>query len=113
MSSASTKRVRFDEQDDMPSLDAARFRKRGRGLHTGRRLELSLAGIRKAAGKTQAEVAESSGMLQSVVSRLETQDDMMFSTLKRYAEALGASVAICFELPNGVRIVLKNDPGLE
>lgn len=109
MSNASTKRASADERaDEMPSITTERFRVRGRGGNAHRRLVLPLAGIRKAAGKTQVQVAEAARMAQGDVSRLESQEDMMLSTLKRYAEALGARVEVAFELPNGVRIFLES-----
>jgi hypothetical protein len=83
---------------------------RGRGSHALKRLELPLAGIRKAAAKTQAQVAEATGMAQGDVARLEGQDDMKLSTLKRYAEALGARIDIAFEYPNGARVYLERAP---
>ena len=79
---------------------------RGRGSNALKRLELPLAGIRKASAKTQVEVAESCGMGQGDVSRLEGQEDMMLSTLERYAHALGARVEVVFVYPNGTRIQL-------
>jgi transcriptional regulator with XRE-family HTH domain len=94
----------------MPSLDPNRFQRRPRGQKVQRRLELPLAGIRKAAGKTQLEVAEAAEMPQGDVSRLENQDDMRLSTLRRYAKALGARLDIAFEYPNGVRVHLQRKP---
>src|SRR5260370_3342236 len=76
-----------------------RLHARGRGRNAHRRLELPLAGVRKAAGKTQVQVAEAIGMAQGDVSRLEDQDDMKLSTLRRYAEALGARVDVAFDIP--------------
>jgi hypothetical protein len=107
MSNASTKKI--ERGGDMPPVTPGRFRVRGRGGNARRRLELPLAGIRKAAGKTQVQVAEAAGMAQGDVSRLErpgSQENMMLSTLKRYAEALGARVEITFVLPNDVRVFL-------
>jgi hypothetical protein len=104
MSNARTKKVAV--VDEMPALSAERFRVRGRGANANRRLVLTLAGVRKAAGRTQVQVAEAAGMAQGDVSRLESQEDMMLSTLERYARALGAEVEIAFTYPNGARIVL-------
>ncbi len=69
-----------------------------------------LAGIRKAASKTQAQVAEATGMAQGDVARLESQEDMKLSTLRRYAEALGARIDIAFEYPGGARVYLESAP---
>jgi transcriptional regulator with XRE-family HTH domain len=60
-----------------------------RGPRPGRALELSLRAMREAAGKTQAEIGAALGSDQAEMSKLE-RPDMMLSTLRRYAEALGA-----------------------
>ena len=49
----------------------------------------SLAAIRKAASLTQVQLGEHMGVPQSVISRLEKQDDMLLSTLAEYLEAAG------------------------
>jgi hypothetical protein len=105
MSTASTKK---HVDPDAADLDTRALRVRGRGSNARKRLELPLAGIRKAAGKTQVDVAEASGMGQGDVSRIETQDDLKISTLKRYAEAIGARVDVAFEFPNGTRVYLAS-----
>jgi hypothetical protein len=108
MSNASTKKKA--EHDSMPEIDltSGRYvRRPGRGAHAHKRLELPLAGVRRLAGKTQVEVAEAANMAQGDVSRLEGQDDMMLSTLKRYVEALGLRVEIAVVLPNDARVFLK------
>jgi len=106
MSNASTKKKA--EHDSMPEIDLAsgRYQKRIPKPKRGR-LELPLAGVRRLAGKTQVEVAEAANMAQGDVCRLEGQDDMMLSTLKRYVEALGLRVEIAVVLPNDARVFLK------
>ena len=49
----------------------------------------SLAAIRKAASLTQVQLGEHMGVPQSVISRLEKQDDMLLSTLADYLAAAG------------------------
>jgi len=49
----------------------------------------SLAAIRKAASLTQVQIGEHMGVPQSVISRLEKQDDMLLSTLADYLAAAG------------------------
>jgi transcriptional regulator with XRE-family HTH domain len=49
----------------------------------------SLAAIRKAASLTQVQMGEQMGVPQSVISRLEKQDDMLLSTLADYLAAAG------------------------
>ncbi|MFO0736409.1 MAG: helix-turn-helix domain-containing protein [Labilithrix sp.] len=91
----------------MPSILSPRFRVKARGSNAGKRLELPLAGVRKAAGKTQEQVAEAAELAQGAVSRLESQEDMMLSTLERYAAALGARLDVTFTFPNGGSIHLQ------
>lgn len=49
----------------------------------------NIPAIRKAAELTQSEVAKKLGMAQAGVSRLESQGDMMLSTLGKYLLAVG------------------------
>jgi transcriptional regulator with XRE-family HTH domain len=60
-----------------------------------------LAELRRAAGKTQVEVAESMGITQPTLSHLESQDDMQIGTLQRIVEALGGELEITAKLPTG------------
>lgn len=57
--------------------------------------ELSLAELRHALEMTQVRLAETLGMTQSGVSRLEHQSDLLLSTLRSYVEALGGELRIC------------------
>ena len=51
--------------------------------------------VRIAAGMTQEELAHQLKTKKSVISRIENHaDDVRLSTLRRYAEALGADVQI-------------------
>lgn len=63
-------------------------------------LEVTLRELRAIAGKTQADVAEFSGLAQGDVSRLERRDDMLLTTLRRYIEALGGEVDIVARFGN-------------
>lgn len=53
-----------------------------------------LSDIRKLAGKSQGQLARQLGIRQPSLSKLENQDDMQISTLKRIVEALGGEVRI-------------------
>lgn len=66
----------------------------------------SLADIRKAAGRTQVDVAERLGVGQSVVSRTERSDDMLLSTFGSYLAATGADSASIVVHVNGVDVEL-------
>lgn len=67
--------------------------------------ELLLSEIRKLAGKSQGELAGVLGIKQPSLSKLEKQDDMQVSTLKKIIEALGGEVQIVARFPKAkVRI---------
>ena len=68
----------------------------------------SLEALRKAHGKTQAQVAETLGIKQNAVSQLESRTDLYISTLKRYVGALGVELEISLKTKKGVRIPLPN-----
>jgi DNA-binding XRE family transcriptional regulator len=92
---------------EIPELDVSRAKVLRRGPRRGRVLKLPLRGMREAAGRTQAEVAAALGSDQAEMSRLEKREDMMLSTLRKYAQALGAECEIVFVFPKtGHRIVL-------
>lgn len=56
--------------------------------------------VREAAGLTQEELARKMNTKKSVISRMENHaDDIRLSTLRRYAEALGADIKIRVEQP--------------
>ena len=56
--------------------------------------ELTLNGLRKKLELTQVEVGRGANMTQSELSRLESRDDHLTSTLRRYVEALGGRLGI-------------------
>ena len=73
-------------------------------------VEMLLAEIRRAVGLTQEQVAASLGIKQPSLSRLESQDDMQISTLRRLVAALGGELEIIAHLPGGaIRITQFQD----
>jgi DNA-binding XRE family transcriptional regulator len=66
--------------------------------------EMLLKEVRQLAGLTQEKVADSMGISQSALSRLEGQDDMYVSTLQRIVESLGGRLEIIADMPNGQRV---------
>ncbi len=104
MSNAPTKK----HDDEMPEIDLKdpRWKVTGRGRASHRTLALPLAGIRKAANKTQSEVAEALGTNQGEISRVEAREDVLLSTLQRYAAALGARLDVAFIFKTGARVSL-------
>ena len=63
--------------------------------------EMLLAEIRKFMGLTQEELAGALGVTQPSLSKLENQDDMQVSTLRRLIEALGGQLELIAHLPSG------------
>lgn len=63
--------------------------------------EMFLAEIRRLVGLTQEELAKKLGVKQPTLSRLESQEDMHISTLRRLIEALGGRLEIVAHLPAG------------
>ena len=63
--------------------------------------EMLLAEIRKEAGFTQEDLAETLGVKQPSLSKLESQDDMQISTLRRLIQALGGQLELIAHMPGG------------
>jgi DNA-binding XRE family transcriptional regulator len=69
---------------------------------------MTLRGVRLAKGKTQAEVAAALGTDQGEISRIERREDVRLSTLRRYAEAVGARCEVVFVFEGtGQRVTLS------
>lgn len=72
--------------------------------------EMLLAEIRKEAGFTQEDLAETLGVKQPSLSKVESQDDMQISTLKRLIQALGGQLELIAHMPKGdIRIKLVDN----
>ena len=80
--------------DPMPRDRRARIRAATDTLEQ----EMELAGLRRALGLTQVELAEALGVNQAALSKLERQQDVRVSTLRRLLRALGAELKLvtCF-----------------
>jgi transcriptional regulator with XRE-family HTH domain len=73
--------------------------------------EMLLSEIRRLAGLTQEQLAESLDIKQPTLSKLESQDDMQISTLRRIVEALGGELEIVARLPGGrISLTQFRDP---
>ena len=64
-------------------------------------VEMLLAEIRRESGLTQVDLAEALGIKQPSLSKLESQDDMQISTLRRIIHALGGELEIIAHMPRG------------
>jgi predicted transcriptional regulator len=69
--------------------------------------ELTLQGLRQELELTQADVGEALEMSQSQLSRLESRNDHLTSTLRRYVEALGGELEIT-AIIGGRRVKLRD-----
>lgn len=63
--------------------------------------EMLISEIRREAGFTQEQVAEVLGIRQPSLSKLESQDDMQISTLRKIINALGGELEIIAHMPTG------------
>ena len=63
--------------------------------------ELLLSELRKLTGKTQHQVAETLGIKQPSLSKLEKQEDMQISTLRNLVQALGGELEVTAKFPRG------------
>jgi transcriptional regulator with XRE-family HTH domain len=59
---------------------------------------IDLAGIRRATGMTQVQLAANLGVGQAHISKIERQSDMLLSTLTSYLAALGVHAQIVVEV---------------
>jgi transcriptional regulator with XRE-family HTH domain len=64
------------------------------------REEMSLRELRRAHQLTQERIAETLGIGQDQVSRLEQRSDLLISTLRSYVEAMGGRLTLVAEFPN-------------
>jgi transcriptional regulator with XRE-family HTH domain len=63
--------------------------------------ELLLSEVRELMGKSQREVAESLGIKQPSLSKLEKQSDIQISTLQKIVKALGGELQVLAKFPKG------------
>ena len=93
----------------MPPFQATgkRITRRLKDPHGNR---LCLVVMRKARGKTQAEIAAAMGCARSVVSRIERDSNVRVETLRKYAAVLGGRCDIVFVFRSGGRCVIVDPP---
>ena len=59
----------------------------------------SLRELRRLSRMSQAKIAETLGISQPAVSKIEKQTDMYLSTLRSYVEAMGGELDVIVRLP--------------
>lgn len=81
---------------------------RAREVHQAEVHAYRLAELRRLRESTQAELAESAGLVQPAVSRLERDADpnVTLRTLRRYVEGLGGHLELAAVFDDGERLVL-------
>ena len=67
--------------------------------HINKPIELSK--LRKSHQLKQSELAELMGVSQANISKLESGQDILLSTLQKYVTALGGQVSIVAKMPDG------------
>ena len=72
--------------------------------------ELLLSEVRQLAGKSQRQVAETLGIKQPSLSKLEKQGDMQISTLRKIVKALGGELQVLAKFPKGTVKIDQFDP---
>ena len=63
--------------------------------------ELLLSELRQMTGNSQQQLAAALGIRQPSLSKLENQDDMQISTLRRIVHALGGQLEVIARFPKG------------
>lgn len=69
--------------------------------------EKTLRDLRQALAMTQERMAETLGIGQESISRLEKRSDLLISTLGSYIKAMGGELRLVAEFPNRPPVVLK------
>lgn len=75
--------------------------------------EMSLRELRRAHKLTQERIAETLGIGQDQVSRLEQRSDLLISTLRSYVEAMGGRLSLVAEFPDRKPVVLSGIAALD
>jgi DNA-binding XRE family transcriptional regulator len=70
-------------------------------------LATTLKDLREAFAHTQVDLAQSLGVGQDTISRIERRSDMLLSTLRRYVEAMGGRLELVARFPNRSPLVIE------
>ena len=85
----------------LPAKRRAKIERRASELAT------TLKDMREAFAHTQVELAQSLGVGQDTISRLERRSDMLLSTLRHYVEAMGGRLELVARFPNRSPLVIE------
>jgi transcriptional regulator with XRE-family HTH domain len=78
-----------------------------------RRLGKALAEVRKAMNATQQDVATGAAMTQNTVSKIESADDVLLSSVIRYMHSIGGGVELVLKMPDGNAKRVDFDPEID
>lgn len=87
-------------EDVMAALPEERRQKIEAGTRRLIEEEATLQELRKALALTQTQLAESLGVGQDEVSRIERRADVLVSTLRRFVGAMGGELDLVARFPN-------------
>lgn len=93
-----TLRAELDARLAADPAAKARFEEERRALQDA----LALSDLRAARGQTQEQVAAALRVSQANVSRVEHEEDVYLSTLRRYVAALGGQLEVTAVFPDQV-----------
>jgi DNA-binding XRE family transcriptional regulator len=105
MGNVTTTRKRASESEPSAHVDFARAKRVRRPRKGSERVSLRTA--REAVGLTQVEMARALGTDQGEVSRIERRPHVRFTTLRKYAAALGARCDVAFVFPDGRHLLVE------
>jgi transcriptional regulator with XRE-family HTH domain len=100
-------------RDTMKSLSPARRKKIEARAATLIAEEMSLRDLRQALTLTQERMAETLGIGQDGISRLEKRSDLLLSTLRTYIEAMGGQLSLIAEFPDREPVTLTGLAAME
>ena len=87
----------------MPPESQARIAERSAQLHA--EVE-GLKALRKLAERSQEQIAQSLGIKQPAIVKMERQTDLYLSTLRRFVEAAGGTLELRVKLPGASAFTL-------
>ncbi len=108
-----TKPWRQIQEQHSKRTPAEREATRARALRDLDIERMTLAQLRRARAFTQATMAETSGIAQGDVSRLEHRADAYIGTVRRFVEALGGTFTMLVEFPDAAPVEIEGFGGGE
>jgi transcriptional regulator with XRE-family HTH domain len=88
---------------------APEWRKQNEQRTTEMLVEIALQDLRKSLHLTQEQVAEMMQMNQAAISKMERQNDIYVSTLRRFVSALGGELKLVASFPDKEVVISQFD----